>query len=139
MGAGPERGPEVESVKPSAAVDERARSLPYAGRLDASRDDVGTGVVEDRDHAVLLRLQLSAPGDRVESACFFAYGCPSAIAAASWAAEWIHGKGLDPTPDPEALAGELSAALDLPPDKRYAAALAALALLRAIGDRRSKR
>lgn len=126
-------------MKPSAAVDERARSLPFAGRLDPSRDDVGTGVVEDRDHAVMLRLQLLAPGERVESACFFAYGCPSAIAAASWAAEWVHGKGLDPAPDPETLAAELAAALALPPAKRYAAELAALALLRAIGDRRSKR
>jgi nitrogen fixation NifU-like protein len=129
----------VESVKTSAAVDQRARDLPFAGRLDASRDDVGTGVVEDRAHAVVLRLQLSAPGDRVESACFFAYGCPSAIAAASWAAEWMHGKGLDPAPDPEGLATELAAALALPPAKHYAAELAALALLRAIGDRRSKR
>lgn len=126
-------------MKPSSAVDQRARDLPFAGRLDASRDDVGTGVVEDRAHAVMLRLQVAAPGDRVESACFFAYGCPSAIAAASWAAEWMHGKGLDPAPDPEALATELAAALALPPAKRYAAELAALALLRAIGDRRSKR
>ncbi|MFO0725625.1 MAG: iron-sulfur cluster assembly scaffold protein [Myxococcota bacterium] len=127
----------MADLKP--ALLDRARDLSFAGRLDPARDDVGTGVAEDGAHAASVRLQLVAAGGFIDSACFFAYGCPATLASASWVAEWAHGKGLNPGPDASELAAQAVLALELPPSRAYAATLAALALCRAIGDRLSKR
>lgn len=79
----------------SPEVRRRFTEAPGAGALDASLPGRVCGEAEDRSLNVWVRFELQVADGRVADARFQAYGCPHTIAAASWAAEWIRGRGTD--------------------------------------------
>lgn len=58
----------------------------------------GTRVLEGRAAAggmrLALYLELDAAGETIQRAAFRAHGCPSTVAAADWACEWLPGRTL---------------------------------------------
>lgn len=77
----------------SSEVRRRFTETPGAGALDPSLPGRVCGEGEDRSLNVWIRFELQIAGGRVAAARFQAYGCPHTIAAASWAAEWVTGRG----------------------------------------------
>lgn len=107
------------------------------GTLDATQKDVGTGIVGAPACGDVMKLQIRVDdaGNIIE-ARFKTFGCGSAIASSSWAAEWIEGKSLE---DAEKLKNTVIAQeLSLPPVKLHCSMLAEDALKAAIVDFRSK-
>lgn len=96
-------------------VRRRFTQTPAAGTLEASLPGRVCGEAEDRALNVWVRFELQIVDGRVAAARFQAYGCPHTIAAASWAAEWLTGRGA------EALSGldvaGLAAHLEIPTEK----------------------
>lgn len=99
----------------SSEVWRRLRRTPAAGRLASELPGRVCGEAEDRSLNVWVRFELQLVAGRVEAARFQAYGCPHTIAAASWVAEWLEGRGR------EALAGldvqALAEHLEIPTEK----------------------
>src|SRR6185437_4771169 len=99
----------------------------HAGSLDRNDPAVVAINIESRDRGDVIRLQvrLDSTGTVLEEVRFRAMGCPSLIAAADLAAEWMEGKSLDDAP---ICSVQIAAALDLPQDKLHSAHLAAEAV-----------
>lgn len=89
----------------SPEVRRRFVETPGAGALGGGAAGRCCGEGEDRSLNVWVRFELEIAHGRIAAARFQAYGCPHTIAAASWAAEWIEGRGV------EALTGFDTAAL----------------------------
>lgn len=108
------------------------------GVLDATRTDVGTGIVGSPACGDVLKLQIQVDADgTIADAKFKIFGCGSAIAASSLATTWIKGKTLD-----EALAirnTAIAAHLALPPIKVHCSVLAEKAIHSAVEDYQNKR
>ena len=107
------------------------------GKMDASDDDVGTGMVGAPACGDVMRLQIKVDDEGViEDAKFKTYGCGSAIASSSLLTEWVKGKTLDEAASIKntAIAEELA----LPPVKIHCSVLAEDAIKAAISDYRSK-
>ena len=120
----------------SEKVTLRCAALSYAGSLDATATDVGTGSAGAGGTGDLVRIQLRAGGDRLVAARFKAFGCTATIACASLACEAVEGGTLE---EAEAILPErLAAALDLPLSRLHCATLALVALRDAIRDLRNK-
>lgn len=78
----------------SDAVRKRFLAPAHAGELPR-----GERVLEGRAAAaggseLALYLAMDADGETIENAVFRAHGCPSCIAAADWACEWLRGRTL---------------------------------------------
>ncbi len=117
----------------SEAVRARNEALPWAGHIDAAAPGFAAAAAVDEAHAARIRLQLRAPSsERIEEARFLAFGCPSVIACASWVAERAVGAGVAAARDVRAEA--VVEALQVEPDRIYAAELAVRALGAAIAD-----
>ena len=82
------------SLDYSQIVRERFERPPNAGRLFGS---VVTGEAGDPSHGTRVEFDFRLRGGIVERGRFRAYGCPHAIAAASWVAEAAEGKSLSET------------------------------------------
>jgi NifU-like protein involved in Fe-S cluster formation len=66
------------------------------GRLDAKKQNVGTGLVGAPACGDVMKLQIEVGEDgKIIDAKFKTFGCGSAIASSSLATEWIKGKSLD--------------------------------------------
>ena len=66
------------------------------GKMDASDDHVGTGMVGAPACGDVMRLQIRVSDDGIiEDAKFKTYGCGSAIASSSLVTEWLKGLSLD--------------------------------------------
>ena len=108
------------------------------GTLDASDDNVGTGMVGAPACGDVMRLQIKVGEDGViEDAKFKTYGCGSAIASSSLVTEWVKGRTVDEALaiTNEAIADELA----LPPVKIHCSILAEDAIKAAVADYRSKK
>jgi len=122
----------------SDKVIEHYENPRNVGTLDATSDDVGTGLVGAPACGDVMRLQIRVNEDGIiEDARFKTFGCGSAIASSSLATEWIKGKKVDE-------AGQLSnsqiaAELNLPPVKIHCSVLAEDAIKSAILDYKKKR
>ncbi len=79
----------------SSDVRRRFAETPGAGALEPGLPGRVWGEGEDRTLNVWVRFELQVLDGRVADARFQAYGCPHTIAAASWAAEWIRGRGAN--------------------------------------------
>jgi nitrogen fixation NifU-like protein len=92
-------------------------------------DAIGAADVGGR--APRMTIYLKMAGERIERATFQSFGCGAAIAAGSVLTEIVAGQTIDAC---RALtAGDIDRALGgLPPNKRFCAALAVLALNRAL-------
>ena len=108
------------------------------GKLDASDESVGTGMVGAPACGDVMRLQIKVNDDGViEDAKFKTYGCGSAIASSSLLTEWVKGKNLD---EAEQIKNtEIAEELALPPVKIHCSVLAEDAIKAAVRDLREKR
>ena len=108
------------------------------GKMDASDDDVGTGMVGAPACGDVMRLQIKVNEDGIiEDAKFKTYGCGSAIASSSLLTEWVKGRSID---DAEAIKNtEIAEELALPPVKIHCSVLAEDAIKAAVQDIREKR
>ena len=108
------------------------------GKLDASDETVGTGMVGAPACGDVMRLQIKVNDDGViEDAKFKTYGCGSAIASSSLLTEWVKGKNLD---EAEQIRNtEIAEELALPPVKIHCSVLAEDAIKAAVKDLRDKR
>ena len=108
------------------------------GKLDASDESVGTGMVGGPACGDVMRLQIKVNDDGViEDAKFKTYGCGSAIASSSLLTEWVKGKNLD---EAEQIRNtEIAQELALPPVKIHCSVLAEDAIKAAVKDLREKR
>jgi nitrogen fixation NifU-like protein len=107
------------------------------GKMDASSDNVGTGMVGVPACGDVMRLQIRVGDDGViEDAKFKTYGCGSAIASSSLLTEWVKGRTLD---DAEGIKNtEIAEELALPPVKIHCSVLAEDAIKAAVKDYRDK-
>ncbi len=106
------------------------------GSFDPQDARVGTALVGSPDLGQVLKLQIRVQGATIESACFRAFGCGAAIAAASLTTQWLQGRSLE-----QALAirsQDIVQALDLPPLKLHCALLAQDAIQAAVSDYTAK-
>ena len=108
------------------------------GKLDASDDSVGTGMVGAPACGDVMRLQIKVNDEGViEDAKFKTYGCGSAIASSSLLTEWVKGKNLD---EAEQIKNtQIAEELALPPVKIHCSVLAEDAIKAAVKDLRDKR
>jgi nitrogen fixation NifU-like protein len=108
------------------------------GKMDASDQNVGTGMVGAPACGDVMRLQIKVNDEGViEDAKFKTYGCGSAIASSSLLTEWVKGKNLE-----EAAMiknSEIAEELALPPVKIHCSVLAEDAIKAAVEDLRTKR
>ncbi|MEP5566922.1 MAG: Fe-S cluster assembly scaffold IscU [Halioglobus sp.] len=108
------------------------------GKMDATDESVGTGMVGAPACGDVMRLQIKVNDDGViEDAKFKTYGCGSAIASSSLLTEWVKGKNLD---EAEQIKNtEIAEELALPPVKIHCSVLAEDAIKAAVKDLRDKR
>ena len=107
------------------------------GSLDEADASVGTAVITAGECGDVTKLQLriDATG-RIAEARFKTFGCGAAIAAGSYATEWLTGKTVA-----EALAIEdarIAEELELGPQKLHCSAMTQQAVRAAIDDWRGK-
>lgn len=116
----------------------RFGELPHAGSFDSGDPRVGTGLVGTVAQGAVIRLQIRVDGrGNIEAACFKAYGCPSTIAAASLACDWLKGRTVDQAMTIQN--AEIAEALDLHPTKIHRAVLAEHAVKAAVQDYRERK
>ena len=103
------------------------------GKLDASDESVGTGMVGAPACGDVMRLQIKVnDAGVIEDAKFKTYGCGSAIASSSLLTEWVKGKNLD---EAEQIKNtEIAQELALPPVKIHCSVLAEDAIKHAVED-----
>ena len=108
------------------------------GKMDATDDNVGTGMVGAPACGDVMRLQIKVNADGIiEDAKFKTYGCGSAIASSSLLTEWVKGKNLD---EAEQIRNtEIAEELALPPVKIHCSVLAEDAIKASVKDLRDKR
>lgn len=82
----------MEHLNYSTLVRDRFERPVNAGRL---LGDVIRGAAGEKSHGTRVEFDLRLRDGRVERARFRAYGCPHAIAAASWVAEQAEGRSLE--------------------------------------------
>jgi len=118
-------------MPPSLEVLDRARRPRNAGSFPPGTPDISKGVAGTADAGDVIEIYLQIVGGRVGAARFKAFGCSSAIAAASIATELA----LDRRPDElvDLAADAIAGPLRLAQDKKRYADLALRALQRAIG------
>lgn len=108
------------------------------GKLDATADDVGTGMVGAPACGDVMRLQIKVDaGGVIQDARFKTYGCGSAIASSSLLTEWVKGRTLEEAA--EIKNTDIVAELALPPVKIHCSVLAEDAIRAAIKDLREKK
>jgi NifU-like protein involved in Fe-S cluster formation len=96
----------LDALDYSTQVRERFERPDNAGRLLGR---AVTGAAGDEALGTRVEFDFRIRGDTVEKGVFRAYGCPHAIAAASWVAEAAEGRSLSDTSwlDPLSLASLL--------------------------------
>jgi nitrogen fixation NifU-like protein len=117
-------------------IEDHFNNPNNVGSLDASSDDVGTGIVGAADCGDVMKLQLKVSNGVIEDAKFKTFGCGSAIASSSLATEWLKGRTLDQAA--EIKSADIHAELSLPPVKSHCSVLAEDAIKAALADYKSK-
>lgn len=115
----------------SEAVEQHFRAPRHAAvNAGPVAQPVRTGRADTPGSSAVVELQLVLVDERIEKARFLAHGCPSCIAAADWACEWLTGKNRA-----DALqlsAARIEAALELVASKRHCGLLVEDALQAAL-------
>lgn len=107
------------------------------GSLDASSEEVGTGLVGAPACGDVMKLQIKVNKEGViEDAKFKTFGCGSAIASSSLVTEWIIGKSVEEAGTIRNT--EIASHLALPPVKIHCSILAEDAIKAAIADYKKK-
>jgi nitrogen fixation NifU-like protein len=106
------------------------------GKMDASKKNVGTGMVGAPACGDVMRLQIEVEEGTIKDAKFKTYGCGSAIASSSLLTEWVRGRSID---DAASIKNtEIAQHLALPPVKIHCSVLAEDAIKAAVRDYKSK-
>lgn len=106
------------------------------GKMDASKKNVGTGMVGAPACGDVMRLQIEVEKGTIKDAKFKTYGCGSAIASSSLLTEWVRGRSID---DAASIKNtEIAQHLALPPVKIHCSVLAEDAIKAAVRDYKSK-
>ena len=106
------------------------------GKMDASKRNVGTGMVGAPACGDVMRLQIEVNDDTITDAKFKTYGCGSAIASSSLLTEWVRGRNIDEAASIKNT--EIAQHLALPPVKIHCSVLAEDAIKAALRDYKSK-
>ena len=108
------------------------------GTLDKASKNVGTGLVGAPECGDVMRLQIEVDDATgiIKDAKFKTFGCGSAIASSSLAAEWLKGKSIDVAATIDNM--DIVEELNLPPVKIHCSVLAEDAIKAAINDYRKK-
>jgi len=106
------------------------------GKLDNTRNDVGTGMVGAPACGDVMKLQIQVANGVITDAKFKTYGCGSAIASSSLVTEWVKGRTLDQAT--KITNREIASELALPPVKIHCSILAEDAIKAAVADYRGK-
>ena len=106
------------------------------GKMDATDDSVGTGMVGAPACGDVMKLQIKVEEGIIVDAKFKTYGCGSAIASSSLVTEWVKGKTLDEAGSIKN--AEIAEELSLPPVKIHCSILAEDAIKAAVEDYRKK-
>lgn len=112
----------------SPQVEARFRDPRWAGAPTSGHSCNGRATTPGS--SAVLQISLQVQRETIQRASFLVYGCPSCIAAADWACEWLGGRGV-------ADVGELTAtliesALELTPNKRHCGLLVEDAVVAAL-------
>ena len=107
------------------------------GKLDASDNNVGTGMVGAPACGDVMKLQIRVENGIIKDAKFKTYGCGSAIASSSLVTEWVKGKTLDEAAKIKNT--QIAEELSLPPVKIHCSILAEDAIKAAIKDYTDKK
>ena len=102
------------------------------GKMDASDDNVGTGMVGAPACGDVMKLQIKVEDGIITDAKFKTYGCGSAIASSSLVTEWVKGKTLEQAGSIKN--AQIAEELALPPVKIHCSILAEDAIKAAIKD-----
>ena len=102
------------------------------GKMDASKRNVGTGMVGAPACGDVMRLQIEVNDDTITDAKFKTYGCGSAIASSGQLIDMLKGKTLEEAK--EICNKEIVDILELPPIKIHCSVLAEEAIKKAIND-----
>ena len=102
------------------------------GKMDASDDNVGTGMVGAPACGDVMKLQIKVEDGIIIDAKFKTYGCGSAIASSSLVTEWVKGKTLEQAGSIKN--SQIAEELALPPVKIHCSILAEDAIKAAIKD-----
>jgi nitrogen fixation NifU-like protein len=102
------------------------------GKMDASDDSVGTGMVGAPACGDVMKLQIKVEDGIIIDAKFKTYGCGSAIASSSLITEWVKGKTLEQAGSIKN--SQIAEELALPPVKIHCSILAEDAIKAAIKD-----
>jgi nitrogen fixation NifU-like protein len=102
------------------------------GKMDASDDSVGTGMVGAPACGDVMKLQIKVEDGIIIDAKFKTYGCGSAIASSSLVTEWVKGKTLEQAGSIKN--AQIAEELALPPVKIHCSILAEDAIKAAIKD-----
>ena len=106
------------------------------GKMDASKKNVGTGMVGAPACGDVMRLQIEVEEGTIKDAKFKTYGCGSAIASSSLLTEWVRGRSID---DAASIKNtEIAQHLALPPVKIHCSVLAEDAIKTAIRNYKEK-
>ena len=106
------------------------------GKMDASKRNVGTGMVGAPACGDVMRLQIEVNDDTITDAKFKTYGCGSAIASSSLLTEWVRGRNIDEAASIKNT--EIAQHLALPPVKIHCSVLAEDAIKAAVKNYREK-
>ena len=106
------------------------------GKMDASKRNVGTGMVGAPACGDVMRLQIEVNDDTITDAKFKTYGCGSAIASSSLLTEWVRGRNIDEAASIKNT--EIAQHLALQPVKIHCSVLAEDAIKAAVRDYKSK-
>lgn len=107
------------------------------GKMDESKESVGTGMVGAPACGDVMRLQIQVEKGIITDAKFKTYGCGSAIASSSLLTEWVRGKSLM---DAKSITNaQIADELALPPVKIHCSVLAEDAIKAAVSNYEEKR
>ena len=106
------------------------------GKMDATKKNVGTGMVGAPACGDGMRLQIEVDKGIISDAKFKTYGCGSAIASSSLLTEWVRGKSIDEAASIRNT--HIAQELALPPVKIHCSVLAEDAIKAAINNYKEK-
>lgn len=120
----------------SSKVIDHYENPRNVGKMDASKKNVGTGMVGAPACGDVMRLQIRVEDGKISDAKFKTYGCGSAIASSSLLTEWVRGKSLM---DAASITNsQIANELALPPVKIHCSVLAEDAIKAAVRDYKEK-
>jgi nitrogen fixation NifU-like protein len=121
----------------SSKVIDHYENPRNVGKMDASKKNVGTGMVGAPACGDVMRLQIQVEKGIITDAKFKTYGCGSAIASSSLLTEWVRGKSLM---DAKSITNaQIADELALPPVKIHCSVLAEDAIKAAVSNYEEKR